>query len=191
MTLFCNCLLRDEIRAEDISHDVFLQIPENPDSLNPDKSFIGYLQTIARNLNLIKTANFLKGIPDELPFPSCYVASDLYKVMEGVAYLLILERDDALEQQMGSIIEYIADAQKEDGYHYETHSLKKASRSMQPTSIRDANCSKTWRLCRFWDFLAGAASETVSCMASILRFNEIFVHKCRNRKISRKFAAFN
>ena len=52
VTLFCKCLLRDEIRAEDISHDVFLQILENPDSLNPDKSFIGYLQTIARNLIL-------------------------------------------------------------------------------------------------------------------------------------------
>ena len=71
--------------------------------------------------NLRKTANFLKGIPDELPFPHCYVASDLYKVMEGVAYLLILERDNALEQQMDSIIDYIAGAQQEDGYHYESH----------------------------------------------------------------------
>jgi len=71
--------------------------------------------------NLRKTANFLKGIPDELPFPHRYVASDLYKVMEGAAYLLALERDTALERQMDRIIDFIADAQQADGYHYESH----------------------------------------------------------------------
>ena len=71
--------------------------------------------------NLRKTANFLKGIPDELPFPHRYVASDLYKVMEGAACLLTLERDDALEVRMDQIIDYIADAQQADGYHYESH----------------------------------------------------------------------
>ena len=71
--------------------------------------------------NLRKTANFLKGIPDELPFPHRYVASDLYKVMEGAACLLTLERDTALERQMDRIIDFIADAQQADGYHYESH----------------------------------------------------------------------
>ena len=71
--------------------------------------------------NLRKTANFLKGIPDELPFPHRYIASDLYKVMEGAAYLLTLERDTELERQMDEIIDYIAGAQQEDGYHYESH----------------------------------------------------------------------
>jgi len=49
LTLFCIRMLRDEIRAEDIVHDVFLQILENQDSLDPEKSFCGYLQTIAQN----------------------------------------------------------------------------------------------------------------------------------------------
>ena len=71
--------------------------------------------------NLRKTAHFLQGIPDELPFPHRYVASDLYKVMEGAAYLLTLERDTALERQMDQIIDYIADAQQADGYLYESH----------------------------------------------------------------------
>jgi DUF1680 family protein len=71
--------------------------------------------------NLRKTANFLKGIPDELPFTHRYIASDLYKVMEGAAYLLTLERDTALEHQMDEIIDIIADAQQADGYHYESH----------------------------------------------------------------------
>ena len=71
--------------------------------------------------NLRKTANYLKGIKDDFPFPHRYVSSDLYKVMEGAAYLLALERDAALEQQMDSIIDFIAAAQKPDGYLYEAH----------------------------------------------------------------------
>jgi len=71
--------------------------------------------------NLRKTADFLKGIPGELPFPHRYIASDLYKVMEGAACLLTLERDTALERQMDRIIDFIAGAQQADGYHYESH----------------------------------------------------------------------
>lgn len=71
--------------------------------------------------NLRKTGNFLKGIPDELPFPHRFVSSDLYKVMEGAAYLLTLERDPELEKEMDRIIDIIAAAQQEDGYNYESH----------------------------------------------------------------------
>lgn len=71
--------------------------------------------------NLRKTANYLKGIPDELPFPHRFVSSDLYKVMEGAAYLLTLEKDPELEKEMDRIIDIIAGAQQEDGYNYESH----------------------------------------------------------------------
>jgi DUF1680 family protein len=81
--------------------------------------------------NLRKTAHFLQGIPDELPFPHRYIASDLYKVMEGAAYLLTLERDVELERQMDQIIDYIADAQQADGYHYESH-ITGVSKNVDP-----------------------------------------------------------
>lgn len=71
--------------------------------------------------NLERTANYLKGISDELPFPHRFVSSDLYKVMEGAAYLLQLERDPALEKEMDRIIDIISEAQQEDGYNYESH----------------------------------------------------------------------
>lgn len=71
--------------------------------------------------NLQRCANFLNGIPDELPFPHRFVASDLYKVMEGAAYLLKLDRDPALEAEMDRIIDIISEAQQEDGYNYESH----------------------------------------------------------------------
>ena len=71
--------------------------------------------------NLRRTGNYLKGIKDELPFTHRFVSSDLYKVMEGAAYLLKLERDPELEQEMDRIIDIIADAQQKDGYNYESH----------------------------------------------------------------------
>lgn len=48
-----------------------------------------------------------------------YVDSDLFKVMEGAAYLLTLEDNPDLERRMDEIIDVIADAQCEDGYLYE------------------------------------------------------------------------
>lgn len=71
--------------------------------------------------NLRKTADFLKGKKDDLPFPHRYIVSDLYKVMEGAAYLLKLRPDRELESYMDSIIDFIAGAQAPDGYHYEAH----------------------------------------------------------------------
>ncbi len=71
--------------------------------------------------NLRKTGNYLHGMKDELPFPHRFVASDLYKVMEGAAYLLTLEKDAKLEHTMDSIIDLIGRAQQDDGYLYESH----------------------------------------------------------------------
>ena len=71
--------------------------------------------------NLQKAANFLKGVKDELPFTHRYISSDLYKVMEGAAYLLMENRDPSLEKQIDDIIDIIADAQREDGYLYVAH----------------------------------------------------------------------
>lgn len=74
--------------------------------------------------NLRKTGQYLKGDKSELPFPHRFVASDLYKVMEGAAYLLTLEKDPALEHTMDSIIDLIGAAQKPDGYLYEAHTTR-------------------------------------------------------------------
>lgn len=71
--------------------------------------------------NLRKAASFLKGVKDELPFTHRYISSDLYKVMEGAAYLLMENRDPSLEKQIDAIIDLIAEAQSEDGYLYVAH----------------------------------------------------------------------
>ena len=74
--------------------------------------------------NLRRTAAYIKGRKEEKLIPlALYVSSDLFKVMEGAAYLLTLEKDEALEKQMDEIIDVIADAQADDGYLYEYHQV--------------------------------------------------------------------
>ena len=50
---FCRSALKDDFCAEDIAHDVFLQVFETLEALNPEKSFYGYLQTIANVFSVI------------------------------------------------------------------------------------------------------------------------------------------
>lgn len=74
--------------------------------------------------NLRRVGNYLKTGKREKLLPLArYVASDLFKVMEGAAYLLAVEKDAELEKQMDEIIDIIADAQCEDGYIYEPLSV--------------------------------------------------------------------
>lgn len=71
--------------------------------------------------NLEKAGKFLQGDTTDLPFTHRYISSDLYKVMEGAAYLLMINDDPKLEQRMDKIIDIIAAAQQEDGYLYVSH----------------------------------------------------------------------
>ena len=74
--------------------------------------------------NLRRVGAYLRGEKVDKKFSGrYYVASDLFKVMEGVAYLLMLEKDAELERKMDEIIDVIAAAQAPDGYLYEHHIL--------------------------------------------------------------------
>ena len=74
--------------------------------------------------NLRRVGQYLKGEKVTKPFEGAlFVASDLFKVMEGAAYLLTLEKDAALEAEMDEIIDIIASAQAPNGYLYEHHIL--------------------------------------------------------------------
>ena len=92
------------------------QIPFNQVSLQDD-FWLPRLNTQKRTLvpfslektayavdNLRRVGAYLRGEkvtkPLEGPY---YVASDLFKVMEGAAYLLTLEKDEALERQMAMV----------------------------------------------------------------------------------------
>lgn len=67
------------------------------------------------------TGRFLRGESDEKPVPHRFITSDLYKVMEGAAYSLMIYPDTSLERQLDKIIDIISAAQEEDGYLYENH----------------------------------------------------------------------
>lgn len=61
--------------------------------------------------------------PKNLPPPHRYRTSDLFKVMEGAAYILAVQRDSDLERQIDEIIDVIAAAQEPDGYLNATRTL--------------------------------------------------------------------
>ncbi len=64
---------------------------------------------------------FLEGDTTSIPECHRFISSDMYKVMEGVAYSLMLRPDKQLEAWMDSTIALIAACQQEDGYLYITH----------------------------------------------------------------------
>jgi uncharacterized protein len=71
--------------------------------------------------HLQAAADFLSGKKVEGHRPHCYIDSDLYKVMEGAAYLLQLERDSEIEERLDRLTALIAAAQEPDGYLYPSH----------------------------------------------------------------------
>ena len=50
--------------------------------------------------------------------------SDVYKIMEGASYALMLEENPELEAYLDTLIRYISGAQEEDGYLYTPWTLK-------------------------------------------------------------------
>ena len=126
--------------GEDVSaakvEEPLKQIPFNEVTLD-DNFWLPRLQTQKKTLvpfslektepaveNLRRVGAYLRGekVTERFTGPY-YVASDLFKVMEGAACLLTLEKDAELEKQMDEIIDVIAAAQAPDGYLYEHHIL--------------------------------------------------------------------
>ena len=79
--------------------------------------------------DLRRTANYLKGIEGPLPTTSRFNTSDLYKVIEGAAYLLKMERDSELEKQIDDIAVIISEAQEKDGYLYPAHTTGSSAKA--------------------------------------------------------------
>ena len=66
-------------------------------------------------------ADILKNGDGPKPRPHRFISSDLFKVMEGCAYTLMIKPNQQLEKQMDEIIDVIASAQQPDGYLYVSH----------------------------------------------------------------------
>ena len=125
----------EDVSAEKVEEPL-TQIPFNEVTLD-DNFWLPRLQTQKKTLvpfslektepaveNLRRVGAYLRGekVTERFTGPY-YVASDLFKVMEGAACLLTLEKDAELEKQMDEIIDVIAAAQAPDGYLYEHHIL--------------------------------------------------------------------
>ncbi len=71
--------------------------------------------------HLQAAADFLAGKKVEGHRAHRFIDSDLYKVMEGAAYLARLKDDPELEAQFDRIVDVIAAAQEPNGYLYPSH----------------------------------------------------------------------
>ena len=68
--------------------------------------------------------DYLAGKKVEGHRPHRFIDSDLYKVMEGAAYLLQLQQDSELESKIDELAQLIANAQEEEGYLYPSHTTR-------------------------------------------------------------------
>jgi uncharacterized protein len=66
-------------------------------------------------------AEFIRKGEGPLPNPHRFISSDLFKVMEGAAYTLMIKPNPDLEESLDGIIELIGAAQQDDGYLYVSH----------------------------------------------------------------------
>ncbi len=71
--------------------------------------------------DLRRCGNIIHGRGGPKPSSHRWLSSDLFKIMEGAAYLLAIQPDPALEARMDELIAIIADAQQPDGYLYVAH----------------------------------------------------------------------
>lgn len=113
--LHLQAVLFNEVQLEDTFWKPRLKIQADtliPFALDKTKIAVEILE---------KTAKFNQGDTLDLPIAHRYLASDLYKVMEGAALSLMENPNPALESRLDSIIETIGKAQLEDGYLYESH----------------------------------------------------------------------
>ena len=60
--------------------------------------------------------------PKQRPSTNGPLSSDLYKIMEGAAYSLMLKPDPALESKIDALTELLSRVQQEDGYLFVCHS---------------------------------------------------------------------
>lgn len=68
-----------------------------------------------------KCLAYLEGKSEELPIPHRFISSDMYKVLEGAAYSLMLQPNPEIEAKIDYVADLISKVQRPDGYLYISH----------------------------------------------------------------------
>jgi len=68
-----------------------------------------------------KCVAYVEGRSQELPSPHRFISSDMYKVLEGAAYSLMISPNPETEAKIDYIADLIGRAQRPDGYLYISH----------------------------------------------------------------------
>ena len=89
-----------------------------------------------RIANFVKAAGLAEGEFQGIYFDD----SDVYKVLEGASYSLMIDRDPELEAEIDRIAELIASAQEEDGYLCTYFTLKEPDRKWTDMEKHEMYC---------------------------------------------------
>jgi DUF1680 family protein len=89
-----------------------------------------------RIANFAKAGGLMEGEFEGIYFND----SDVYKVIEGVAYSLSNEKDPILETEVDRIIDFIAAAQEEDGYLNTYYTLKEPDKKWMDMEKHEMYC---------------------------------------------------
>ena len=104
---FCKRSLKDESSAEDITHDVFMQVFETHEALNPEKFFYGYLKTIAKNrilYELRKADMHLRYVNKTIMYEKDVTNQTEDQIIDNDYEKLLTDMIDALTPQQKEVI---------------------------------------------------------------------------------------
>ena len=102
---FCNRFTKDNTIAEDLVQDIFIQIWETRDMLNPDLSFSGYVHTIAQN----RIISFFRKIDIHSRFV-CYMLKNQSELTTQTEYMVV---NNDYTELLDKAIETLSPKQKE------------------------------------------------------------------------------
>lgn len=102
--------------------------------VNSEVTSFHCLQMLEKAGNLHNLRLAAEGKRDGFKGPR-YIDSDLFKAMEGIAYILTKQKNPELERQMDEIVDLIESAQEEDGYLNSWHQVTRPDRKWM--NLRD------------------------------------------------------
>lgn len=100
------------------------------------KACIKKCEETGRISNFIKAAGKMEGRHEGMIFND----SDVYKILEGIAYSLVNNRDKEMEMKADEIISIIADAQEQDGYINTYFTLEKPEKKWTDMMAHECYC---------------------------------------------------
>ena len=119
--------------AEQAANETIVQVPFNKVTLGDgfwkDRMETELAVTVPFSLSkcdlaidrFVKCLDYLDGKSIDPPVPHRFISSDMYKVLEGAAYSLMIQPNPEIEAKIDYVADLISKVQRPDGYLYISH----------------------------------------------------------------------